>query len=385
MYKIFLAWQSQKRETASYIKKLLKSAKEELQKDGVEVELIFSPTQDEAGSPDIKETIWRQIRGCDVFVGDLSFIGDEICNGNVLYETGIADAFLGDDRVILLCDENTSIEKIPFDINHKRISKVNVSRGKDNIAEWIRSAIIASDNTRFVKTFATNQYIDDLIIVFNYFYKFINIDVVKYSKVEIPSIDEIIKRLNPSYPYFMLNVDFSPIISEFEDKLLRVNQFEHKRVIWYLMNVITKLGDYQKFCSQMRYAHINTIDKTKQYNVYDIRNFYLKNPQDFSSDTKTVLFSANSELVIGKTGTIILDKRIFRMSEGNIRREYIPMDVGVQEVIVSKDAIICDDSKEMIANLVRNILVAIKEYFNYNDLSIELETEAILTVKDKAQ
>lgn len=92
----------------------------------MELELIFNSTQDEAGSPDIKNSIIEQIKSCDVFVGDLSFFIDSehcISNGNVLYESGVADAFLGEERVILVCDEKARIENIAFDINHKRISE----------------------------------------------------------------------------------------------------------------------------------------------------------------------------------------------------------------------------------------------------------------------
>ena len=38
-----------------------------------------------------------------------------------MYELGIADALLGANRTIILADENTKIEKLAFDINHKRI------------------------------------------------------------------------------------------------------------------------------------------------------------------------------------------------------------------------------------------------------------------------
>lgn len=41
-----------------------------------------------------------------------------------MYELGIADALLGANRTIILADENTKIEKLAFDINHKRISRL---------------------------------------------------------------------------------------------------------------------------------------------------------------------------------------------------------------------------------------------------------------------
>lgn len=49
----------------------------------------------------------------------------------MLYETGIADAFIRDKRVILLCDENTIIGEIAFDINHKKISRIDTRKKVD--------------------------------------------------------------------------------------------------------------------------------------------------------------------------------------------------------------------------------------------------------------
>ena len=85
-YRVFFAWQSQNKNTERYVKKELSRAKKELASEDKEIDLIFSPTQDETGSPDIKVYILEQIKSCDIFVGDLSFIDVEkgISNGNVL-------------------------------------------------------------------------------------------------------------------------------------------------------------------------------------------------------------------------------------------------------------------------------------------------------------
>lgn len=165
-YRIFLAWQSQNKNTERYIKQELKKVKAELASENKVIDLVFSPTQDESGSPDIKLYILEQIKSCDIFVGDLSFIDVEsgISNGNVLYETGIADAFLGEERVILVCDENTTVEKIAFDINHKRISKINTRQEKSSLVHWVRAALEESDRQRYIKVYANSQYEEELNI-----------------------------------------------------------------------------------------------------------------------------------------------------------------------------------------------------------------------------
>lgn len=369
----------------SYIKKELKRTKKELADEGMHLELIFSPTQEESGSPDIKKSIIEQIKNCDVFIGDLSFIDYEksVSNGNVLYESGIADAFLGEERVILICDEKTTIEKIVFDINHKRISKLNTKQKKSNLKHWVRAALEESDRNRYVKTYATDQYEEEMIFLLNFFYKFINMPNYRYEGgFGIPELGAIEKVLSESvFPAFVLNVDFRTFINQLEEKMLRLNQFSHKRIIWNVMNVITKLKEYQKFCSQTRYSFINIMSDINQYNIYDTRNFFIKNVKDFSFENKTVLFFDNSELLNGKYGTFFMDKRIFIEDEKKYKEEVIKMNSGYQRVVASKDARISSDAIIIISELVYNILLSIKEYIDYCELSIVFETDSILTVK----
>ena len=385
-YRIFYAWQSQNKKTERYIKSQLKNAKKSLKKEGIEIKLIFSPTQDKTGSPDIKSSIFEQIKECDIFVGDLSFIDtkNNISNGNVLYEIGIADAFLGEERVILLCDENTKIEDIVFDINHKRISKVNTKQKESEMAFWIKDALEEADKQRFIKNYATSQYEDDLIILFNYFYKYVNMTKKHYGdEIAIPSLDMIRKELKKSkFPYFFLNLDFSTLIKELENKLVRMSAFSHKRIIWYILNIITQLSAYQKFCSQLKYSFVKIKDEvTEQFNVYDVNNFFLKEIESFSYEEKGILFINNLGMYIGENGTYILDKRTFIDSCKYYRVGTIPIDEGAQSVIVSKTGIIDNRAIETISQLVLNILVAIKEYLDFSNLTLQLETDSLITIK----
>lgn len=384
-YKLFLAWQSQNENTEKYIRKELKRIQKDLSKDGFEISIVFSPTQEESGSPDIKASIVEQIKNSDVFIGDLSFIDTEkhISNGNVLYESGIADAFLGEERVILICDENTIIENIAFDINHKRISKINTSQEKSQMKMWIRTALEEADRHRYIKTYATNQYEEDILVLLNYFYKFINMNNKYTVEFVIPTVDEIEKKLSESkYPAFILNTDFNPLIEQLEEKMLRLNQFSHKRIIWNVINIITKLKEYQKFCTQIRYAHIIMIDnEQEQYNIYDAKNFFLKSMDDFSFDNKTVLFLDNSELIQGKNDYYVMDKRIYREDSKKYREELLPLAGGAQRVIAGRYAFINKDAISAIAPLISNILYAVKEYLDYCEMSICIETEALLTIR----
>lgn len=385
-YRVFFAWQSQNKNTERYVKKELSRAKKELASEDKEIDLIFSPTQDETGSPDIKVYILEQIKSCDIFVGDLSFIDVEkgISNGNVLYETGIADAFLGEERVILVCDENTEIERIAFDINHKRISKVDTRKGQSGLVHWVRAALEESDRQRYIKTYANSQYEEEINILFNHFYRYINMSQKKYcSELCIPKNEQIIENLlSSSFPYFFLHTDFTELINELEEKMLRLNQFSHKRVVWCVMNIITRLKTYQKYCKQTRYAFFYVSDsETLQYNVYDAKNFYLKEGYNFSDDVKTVLFSNNSEIIMGELGMLVMDKRIYVNSEKHYRRESLAMGVGSQMVISTKMVTIEEEKAPIIARLVSDILVSIVEYINFCNLKLRLEADTLITIE----
>jgi hypothetical protein len=69
-----------------------------------------------------------------VFVGDITSVyqfpdgGKSITNPNVAFETGIAGAHLGWNRIILLFSEQSAtFEKLPFDFDRHRISKYTLS------------------------------------------------------------------------------------------------------------------------------------------------------------------------------------------------------------------------------------------------------------------
>lgn len=122
-----------------------------MKKENIELELLFSPTQKSTGSPNINTSIKENIRHADLVVADLSSIAEldtlHISNPNVMYEIGMTDILLGEERLILLCDKNTDIEKLAFDINHQRISKFDIQDEKfyNQLSKWIYSGLINAE------------------------------------------------------------------------------------------------------------------------------------------------------------------------------------------------------------------------------------------------
>lgn len=381
-YRLFFAWQSQNRKAYSYIKNQLLNAQQELAEEEIVIDLIFSPTQEESGSPDIKMSILEQIKTCDVFVGDLSFIDFEnkISNANVLYESGIADAFLGEERVIMVCDENTIIEQIAFDINHKRVSKLNTKKNKSELKSWIVAALEEADRQRYVKTYATDQFAKELLIIINYFMRLSFIKQNLPKEITYPSIENVETNLSKSkIPIFFLDVDFGNMITSLEEKLMRLNQFSHKRIVWNVINIISKLREYKEFCYQARFSFYQILDEEpSQYNLYDARNFYLKVIDSYSPSAKSILFLENVEIAVGDYETFVIDKRMIKKNEKLYKRSYYPLDASgkkLQEIIESKLSTINSDVIPVISRIIVHIIEAIKSYLDYCDLHLEYEDQ----------
>lgn len=111
------------------------------------------------GMPDIATTIFDKIDKSDVFVVDLSFVGEsaegkKLPNPNVLIELGYAISKLSDRRIVAIMNtEFGKPEDLPFDLKHKRhpikycLKEVNlgnedeVMRKKEQLVKELETAI----------------------------------------------------------------------------------------------------------------------------------------------------------------------------------------------------------------------------------------------------
>jgi len=135
-FKIFYAWQSDRPSSGnrSFIREALDATKERLRADA-EIEdrvEVDQDTQGVTGMPEIAATILAKIADCDLFVADLSFVGQSestkneqaaksLPNPNVLVELGYAMGAIGTNRC--LCVMNTKFggpELLPFDLRGRR-------------------------------------------------------------------------------------------------------------------------------------------------------------------------------------------------------------------------------------------------------------------------
>lgn len=138
MKTVFFSWQSDSQnENRNFIEKSIKSSLKSLEKDN-SFELTIRLDKDThglTGSPDIMSSIYQKIDKCSLFIADISnVIGNEkkSPNPNVLLETGYASKAIGWDRIICLFNSSTgSIEDVPFDLEHNRITLFDPNDIKD--------------------------------------------------------------------------------------------------------------------------------------------------------------------------------------------------------------------------------------------------------------
>ena len=128
-FNVFYSWQSDLPNNTNrrFIKDILDRAAKTTTTDTVDV-VIDEALRDTTGSPKIDEKIIQKIRSCDMFVADISFVGqsfDELDrekprllpNPNVLFELGIASEVLDWERILLIANDNYGIlEHLPFDL-----------------------------------------------------------------------------------------------------------------------------------------------------------------------------------------------------------------------------------------------------------------------------
>lgn len=147
--KVFYSWQSDRsgKLCRDFIHIALNDAAERLTaRRGVEV-LVDSDTQGVPGTPPITAVILEKIEDCDVFVADMSFVGETfeasdtgekklLPNPNVMGEFGYALSQKGWRRILLVANEAYGPPKaLPFDLGHfRKPATYNVSTEKPDAA-----------------------------------------------------------------------------------------------------------------------------------------------------------------------------------------------------------------------------------------------------------
>ncbi|WP_333567616.1 hypothetical protein [Sphingorhabdus sp.] len=139
MMKVFFSWQSDVAQNATtrVLRMAIAAAAADLTaKTGATVEMDEA-TRNVPGSPYIPGKLAEKIRKSDIFVADITAIsvtedGKSIPNPNVSFELGLAAAYLGWDRIVMIFNESVAkFENLPFDFDRHRITKYKIAETKN--------------------------------------------------------------------------------------------------------------------------------------------------------------------------------------------------------------------------------------------------------------
>lgn len=186
-FTVFYSWQSDTKSNRNLIHnsidKALKRIKQEGKVKSVNLELnLDRDTKNKNGSPSIVQTIFNKIKGCDIFIADVTNINETFLNRlignrptpnpNVLIELGFAIEVLGWERIICVNNESVSLlESLPFDIRGHRITNFNSNKDshKEDLVNIIKQALnsIIKDFEEIITRQKEADYIEHDKNIFN--------------------------------------------------------------------------------------------------------------------------------------------------------------------------------------------------------------------------
>ena len=132
---LFFSWQSDVKNNHEKIKEALRKVCDDIRTEG-EYDIVYDEsTWGRSGSPVIEDVVLEKIKNCDLFVADLTPVSTtgkkDLPNPNVMVELGIAKASMIDDVILLLYTGDVDTNRMPFDINHQRMSRFTEGTIKD--------------------------------------------------------------------------------------------------------------------------------------------------------------------------------------------------------------------------------------------------------------
>lgn len=142
---LFFSWQSDVKDNHKKIAEALRKVCDDIRTEG-EYDIVYDEsTWGRSGSPVIEDVVLEKIKKCDLFVADLTPVETTekkaLPNPNVMVELGIAKASMVDDVTLLLYTGEIETSKMPFDINHQRMSRFSKTKIKDYVRQMAQKAV----------------------------------------------------------------------------------------------------------------------------------------------------------------------------------------------------------------------------------------------------
>ena len=155
---MFFSWQSDVKDNHKTIGDALRKACDDISAEGEYVIAYDESTWARSGSPVIEKVVIEKIKKCDLFIADLTPITTtgkkDFPNPNVMMELGVAKASMIDDVILLLYTGIIEINRMPFDINHHRMSKFSKKNIADVVKQMVKTAV---ENPRHKSAFDDND------------------------------------------------------------------------------------------------------------------------------------------------------------------------------------------------------------------------------------
>ena len=393
-YKVFLAWQSELDDTQKYIKKHLRKVADLFSKKGDILDIIFYPAQDESGSPSIPNLIIEQIKESDVFIADLSTVaklesGKELSNANVMYELGVARAYLGENRIIMLVDkEVTTVEKLAFDINHSRMTsfdKANQNFYKD-LCEYIIKAINYAKNQRDILNYSMNEILSHLLIIYNNCFRLLS----GYEEtIEIRQVsDSLIDRVkNKIFWDIQIYNNFEPMLFSMNENMKRIvnsDIFDQN----YKMKLIELIKTIEHYCFVFQKNSGSFFSQVESESIInclmDSCGTFLKIAVPDDEIDKSVFFRDNTYLFSSKDIPICdcFDKRSIDEYLSAVKEADVRMPNGLVTRIKDHKYVLCDrfymlnaGSEEVFTELLVKIILLIENILQELGLVITMEED----------
>ncbi len=156
--KLFFSWQSDVNGNHEVIRDALNNACDIIKTEGQYDIQYTESTWGRSGSPTIEKVVMEKAKECDMFVADITPVATtqrkDLPNSNVMLELGVAKGSLVDEVILLLFTGEIDASRMPFDINHQRMSRFT----KSSITNYVRAmAESAVKNPRHSSIFDNND------------------------------------------------------------------------------------------------------------------------------------------------------------------------------------------------------------------------------------
>lgn len=180
-YRIFYSWQSDNTKAKDLLQQALDEVKNQLKGNGIAVEIEQGGGG--CGFISIEDSVRIKIRRCDIFVGDVTPVGNVamkgklLPNANVMYEMGVATECMQADRILAVAMKGEwKVEDMPFDFNHYTMLQYDPEKDLQNLMGRIKKRILETDkisrkeNNRFFservvnKNIASGKYLPDTFL-----------------------------------------------------------------------------------------------------------------------------------------------------------------------------------------------------------------------------